>query len=235
MFFRPGTTDLEVYHQIFIKKQFRYLYAIYQYRPPPKYILDAGANAGFSTLLFKLLWPDAVVVSVEPNPDTFEILRKNTAVFHHHLGVKLIEGGVWGWKTRIEANVDQQRITAPGQAWGYVFSALEDTAQSKSGATQQAYSVTDLATLLDIPAFDFLKFDIEGAEGMVFAPEADLSWMNNALLVSLEVHDFFHERYGLEENEISARIDAAFRGKSFLMATDNEHTWFVSDQLLERR
>ena len=231
MFFRPGTTDLEVYHQIFIQKQFRYLYAIYQYRPPPAYILDAGANVGFSTLLFKLLWPDAVVVSVEPNHDNFEILRKNTAV--HQLGVKLIEGGVWGLTTRIEANVEQQR--GPVEAWGHMFNAVGDTAESKSGATMQAYSVADLATMLDIPGFDFLKFDIEGAEGMVFAPEADLSWMNNALLVSLEVHDFFHERYGLEENEISARIDAAFRGKSFLMATDNEHTWFVSDQLLERR
>lgn len=34
--------------------------------------------------------------------------------------------------------------------------------------------------------------DIEGAEGMVFMPGADMSWIQQARLVSLEVHDFFH-------------------------------------------
>ena len=39
----------------------------------------AGANAGFSTLLFKSLWPDATVVSLEPDPSNFDMLKRNTA------------------------------------------------------------------------------------------------------------------------------------------------------------
>ena len=39
----------------------------------------AGANAGFSTILFKLLWPEAIVVMLEPDPSNFAILSRNVA------------------------------------------------------------------------------------------------------------------------------------------------------------
>jgi predicted O-methyltransferase YrrM len=65
--------------QIFQCHYLRYLYALFEDEEPPKYILDAGANAGFSTLLFKLLWPDATVVSLEPDPSNFDMLKRNTA------------------------------------------------------------------------------------------------------------------------------------------------------------
>jgi hypothetical protein len=38
----------------------------------------AGANAGFSSMLFKLLWPNATVVSLEPDPSNFAMLKANT-------------------------------------------------------------------------------------------------------------------------------------------------------------
>ena len=37
----------------------------------------AGANVGFSTVLFKLLWPDATVVSLEPDASNFALLQRN--------------------------------------------------------------------------------------------------------------------------------------------------------------
>ena len=44
-----------------------------------------------------------------------------------------------------------------------------------------------------LPAIDVLAVDIEGAEGMVFMPEADTRWIQQARLVSLEIHDYFHK------------------------------------------
>jgi len=41
MFVRPGATDFDVFRQIFVQKQMKYLYALFEKRPP-KYILDAG-------------------------------------------------------------------------------------------------------------------------------------------------------------------------------------------------
>jgi hypothetical protein len=41
VFIRPGATDFDVFQQIFIEQQLRYLYALFEKRQP-KYILDAG-------------------------------------------------------------------------------------------------------------------------------------------------------------------------------------------------
>ena len=56
----------------------RYLYTSFE-SEPPRYVLDAGANAGFTTTLFKLLWPAAVVVSLEPDPANYAALVRQTA------------------------------------------------------------------------------------------------------------------------------------------------------------
>lgn len=47
-------------------------------RPWPRPAAPAGGNAGFSTSLFKLLWPEATVVTLEPDPSNFAALKRNT-------------------------------------------------------------------------------------------------------------------------------------------------------------
>ena len=72
--------------------------------------------------------------------------------------------------------------------WGRIFKAL-DPGQSVPGA-MQAYGVKDVAQLYSLPpgGFDFVKIDVEGAEGMIFDPEtADLSWIDGTNVLSLEV------------------------------------------------
>lgn len=48
-------------------------------KPDAISLSTTGANCGMSTLLFKLLWPEATVVSLEPDPSNFDMLQRNTA------------------------------------------------------------------------------------------------------------------------------------------------------------
>jgi FkbM family methyltransferase len=189
----------------------RYLYAIFE-SVSPKYILDAGANAGFSTSLFKLLWPEVVVVSVEPDPSNFEALQLNTATF---TGVHAVNAGLWGYKARIGQ-------TGNHGEWGKIFAEKK---WHESGG-MPAYGVQDLAKMFNIPAFDFVKIDIEGAEGQVFSPNADISWVDEAKVISLEVHDYFAPYFGLQD--VSSRIDAALSDRPFTIVSDNEHVMYLS-------
>lgn len=47
----------------------------------PKKILDLGANVGMSMMYFATKFPDAAIVSVEPDPSTYEVLKKNAVQF----------------------------------------------------------------------------------------------------------------------------------------------------------
>jgi FkbM family methyltransferase len=160
----------------------------YPHIPPPHPPAYTGANAGFSTTLFKLLWPDAVVVSVEPDPDNYEALVRQTQGLE---GVHTLNAGLWGRKARIGQTGDHG-------AWGKVF--REKRALERGG--MQAFGVADIAARFDIPAFDFVKIDIEGAEGAVFGKGADTRWTAAAKVISLEVHDYFADYFGLKVGEM---------------------------------
>lgn len=216
---RVGTTDFNVYSQIFMEHQLSYLYTLFEHRPP-KYILDAGANAGFASSMFKLMWPDATVVSVEPNPKNFEALKRNTAKFKK---VHPVNAGLWGHKAKIG------QVGSHGE-WGLVFRELPKGSKEEG---LQAYGVKDLGRKFGISGFDFVKIDIEGAEGMVLAPEEDVSWIDKAMVVSLEVHDFFAGYFALGAKDISSRVEQAFRYRKYAKASDNEHVMYVNYKLLK--
>ena len=199
----------------------RYLYTLHE-TFTPKYILDAGANSGFSTVLFKLLWPNASIVAVEPDAKNFEALMRNTAPFD---GIYTLNGGLWGKKARIGQ-------TANHGEWGRVF--FSKRWYQRGG--MPAYGVKDIAKRFDIPAFDLVKIDIEGAEGMVFAPRADTSWIGDAAVISLEVHDYFGAYFGLNRpQEISSRIDAKMKNyrHEFKTVSDNEHVMYISNGVVD--
>lgn len=211
--FRKNTTDYDVYKQVFRCHYMRYFYSLFE-QQPPKYILDAGANVGFATVLFKLLWPDATVVSLEPDPDNFAMLQRNTQGFKN---VHAVNAGLWGRSADIV-------LAGSHGYWGRVFR------EAKGGEKgMPAHSVQDIAKKLGIPAFDFVKIDIEGAEGMVFAPGGDFDWIKQARAVTLEVHDFFAGYFGL--TEVTSRVDAAFNTTGYSLASDNEHVTYIAPSL----
>lgn len=95
-----------------------------------------------------------------------------------------------------------------------------------------AYGVKDVAEMFNISRFDYVKIDVEGAEGMVFAPGADTSWVADTDLISMEVHYGFAQYFALEA--VSGRVDAALGQQGFRIANDNEHLYYVSQTLASK-
>ncbi|EFN59141.1 hypothetical protein CHLNCDRAFT_137966 [Chlorella variabilis] len=244
--FRINSTDILVFQQIYRHHYLRALYVLlrdYQ----PRYILDAGANAGFSTSLFKLLFPNATIVSLEPDAHNHAALMRNTEEFSD---VHRVRAGLWSRQANITQSFDDGD-------WGKIF---RETAPGEAGLP--AYSVADIAAKYNIPAFDYVKIDIEGepgarflppgppahvdpaqpaatcpwrlcrrgAEGMVFGPDADTSWVKDVKLISLEVHDFFAKHFGL--HAVTGRVNAVFGGLDFALTADNEHIFYIAPELL---
>lgn len=60
-----------LYKEIFIKHNYKFDFS----KAP--YIIDGGANIGLAVLYFKRFYPDSKIVAFEPNPESFEYLKKN--------------------------------------------------------------------------------------------------------------------------------------------------------------
>lgn len=81
----PDFSGLKVLWEVFVGDE----YAAAS-EGPPRAILDLGANIGASCLFFRLRYPSARIVAVEPNPELVPMLRHNV----RDLGVEVVAAAV---------------------------------------------------------------------------------------------------------------------------------------------
>lgn len=77
IFYRPGTSDLDVYTQVFDTLEYRCLDHVIS----PGLIIDCGANVGFTSAYLLSRHPSARVIAVEPDASNYLALRANLAQF----------------------------------------------------------------------------------------------------------------------------------------------------------
>ena len=79
---RPGTTDSSVLKSIFFEGEYDRIRLIKTEKRTPETIvtsiLDGGANGGYSSIYFSLLFPTATIIAAEADPTNFNVLVRNT-------------------------------------------------------------------------------------------------------------------------------------------------------------
>jgi FkbM family methyltransferase len=222
VFLRMPATDIDVYFQVFKQHFLKMLYPLVDSDTKIEYILDGGANCGMTTLILASLFPSSVIVSVEPDPQNFAILKKNT---EHLSNVRLVQAGLWDETGKIALKGNH------GQ-WGRVFKRVDD--DDEDG--MQAFSISDVMQKYDIPRFDLVKMDIEGSEAVVLGGHGDVSWLEDVKVFFAEVHDMFAGYFGLSKErqdvtEIVERV-VSKRMHSTVRMMDNEHTLYFAKGVL---
>ncbi len=181
---REGTSDWMTFDQIFIEED-------YDLRPLSRFaelsdhyrrlcrqgtplIIDLGGNIGLSPLYFSMMWPEAQIVTVEPEADNFALLSENIA---QRPKVRAIRAGVASHDTRLN-------IVDP-RAGKNAF----QTAPSADGAVEGVTVAEILAEYRAQGCVPFaVKIDIEGAESELFS--ANHEWVDEFPLLVVELHDW---------------------------------------------
>ena len=129
-------------------------------------IIDAGAHVGVATHYFKHQYPDARVLALEANPETFALLRKNVS----HNGLENVRA--------LHAALAPETGTIPF----YASASDEEPGAWGDSAIQQPWHEGEATAVVQVPAVtlsslltepvDLLKLDIEGLETVVLAEAA---------------------------------------------------------------
>jgi FkbM family methyltransferase len=173
--YRPGESDLTVFWQIFLEREYSSLDDVRD----PGLIVDCGANVGYSSVYFLSRFPFATVIALEPDDGNFALLRENTAPFGSR--AKLLQAAVWSRPCRLAFAEDGYRN---GQAW-----AIQVRESAEPG--KAAIPAIDLGTVLRDSGHDrisILKVDIERAELEVFGPGCR-EWLDRCDNIVVELHD----------------------------------------------
>ena len=176
---RPNSTDITVLRQIMSNTDYSFLNDLDW---EPKMILDAGANFGGSSLLFAALFPDATIVSLEPAALDFELLKINSARFKNIIPLNV---GLWDKVSGLKIPEEEcgERLTALCGHWGY---KVQDATAMDTDVT--SITMAGAAAVADTTGFEFVKMDIEGSEAGILTDLAASPWLENVLLLSVDVH-----------------------------------------------
>lgn len=167
---RPETSDVPLLYHIFVEEE-------YNIKPKkePSFIIDAGANIGFTAVYFANQFPKARIIAIEPEESNFGMLKKNTEAYPN---IRCIEAGLWNSKTKL-------RITnlEKNSKWGFQVEETTDDGPD----TCQAVSINDLLKEEGKKEIDIAKIDIEGSEKELFAK--NYQWLSKTNLIVIEFHD----------------------------------------------
>lgn len=166
---RRGTTDARTILQTFGREVFA------RWMPdwPVGFIVDAGANIGDTTAWFASRFPDAVVVAVEPDPASVQVLRLNVAPYGSR--VRVMEGALWPTAAPLRLVRSSREDASAATTW-----------TDADGPVCRSITVDDILDAVDGAMIDIFKCDIEGAEETLFAD--DCPWLDCVRSLYVEIH-----------------------------------------------
>jgi FkbM family methyltransferase len=194
---RPGGMDQGVYEQVFVQDQYVLDIA------PPRVIIDAGAHIGLAAVYFAEKYPEATIISLEPEGRNFDLLRKNTARYPN---VHPVRAGLWSRAANLK--IENEGVAS----WS--FRVLE-AAPGEGGIP--ALGITDLISRFGLSRIDLLKIDVEGSEIEVLGTSGE--WLDKVQTLVIELHDRF--RPGCR-----AALDHAVSGRGFTESVAGENVVF---------
>lgn len=173
VFIRPKTSDVFAFEHVFAHE----CYKLNNTGKAPKYIIDCGANVGYSAVYFAAKNPAALVVAVEPDDSNVEMILKNTSALKN---VRVVHSAIW----KDDAYLRITNKTA--SKWSFKVS---ETTESDPESFK-AVGIKQLMEQFDIPQIDILKIDIEGAEYELLESGYE-SWMSKTKTLIIELHERF--------------------------------------------
>jgi len=139
------------------------------------FIIDCGANIGVSVLYFKKTYPDSTILAIEADPEIYRILVENIST-NALEQITALNRAVW---------IDESTLNfVADRSWG---GHLEPGSHSSTSLAVQGIDIASLITS-DV---DFLKMDLEGAEGTIILHAKET--------IAKYVKNFFFEYHSLSD------------------------------------
>ena len=173
---RPRTTDLTTFEQIFVSRNYNLKFPFI-----PSVIIDCGANTGLASIFFASKFPQAKIISIEPESSNFAALQKNTKAYPQ---ISPLKKAIW--------NNDGNLFIEDVGKGEYAYTVREST--DKGNHNRKIVGEIECITLntilkqFSLSQIDLLKIDIEGAEREIFKDK--LEWLDVTRSIVIEIHDW---------------------------------------------
>jgi len=165
-------------------------------------VLDLGANIGYYTLIFaKLVGEEGKVFAFEPDPNNFSLLKKNVEI-NGYKNVVLVQKAVSNKTGKLklylcEDNLGDHRIY--------------DSYDGRKSIEIESVLLDDYFRGRNLK-IDFIKMDIQGAEGWAIQGMLNLLKENKTVKIVMEFWPIGLKRSGINPNEhLKSLVNLGFK------------------------
>lgn len=175
MWCRPQSSDQSVFDQVFLSLE----YSGFEESAGVDFVVDCGANVGYTSAYFLTRFPNCLVVAIEPDEGNYRMLEMNLRPFGAR--AVLLRSGIWSHSTGLKM-VDQPY--RDGREWA------RQVREASAGETPdlEAVDISSLLARCKKSRISILKMDIEGAEAVVFSAGCE-RWLPQVDNMAIELHN----------------------------------------------
>jgi len=169
---RPFAGDLFVFYEVFGSGCY-FVPASLVDPSTVRTIVDLGANVGLTSLYLASRYAEARIVSVEPDPANYSLLKNNV---DGHIRISPVHAAITG------APQPSVFLSQDSASWG---NRTRDLAGHPNDVEVPAITIDGLMREHGLDTIDVLKVDIEGAEATLFARP---QFLERVRFVIIELH-----------------------------------------------
>ncbi|MCA0430774.1 MAG: FkbM family methyltransferase [Bacteroidetes bacterium] len=140
------------------------------------FVIDAGANIGYTACLYANWWPNAQIISLEADKENYDLAVEN---LKYYPNVQVKHAALWSTNSKLKIEA--------GQEDGFVVKEIDNNTFLNENITIGV----DIDTILkenNCSKIDFLKMNIEGSEKALFTKNYE-NWLPNTTNMLIELHD----------------------------------------------
>jgi FkbM family methyltransferase len=170
-------------------------------------IIDAGGYLGTAAIAFAEAYPDATIVTIEPSPENFALLKVNTASYPNIRPLNKAIGS--------EPGTIHLKDRGLGHAGLTVVDQPKDNVSSAVIASVERITIPSILKDFGFSGIDIAKIDIEGAELDLLT--SNIGWLDETTAVCVELHDRIVSGCSdAWENATAGRFNSKLEGEKFL-------------------
>lgn len=175
IFLRKDQSDPAIFEQVFCEQQY-----MFDYMDPQnvKFIIDAGGNIGLAAIYFASKYPNAKILSIEPDSGNFELLKKNTSSYPN---VICKQSALWHKNEELHISNSEEFSAS------YMVESGAD--ENHIQQTVPGITIDEIIKEYNLETISILKIDIEGSEKEIFEFNYN-EWLPKTKVIITELHDW---------------------------------------------
>tara|TARA_R110000868_G_scaffold121577_1_gene322439 strand:+ start:688 stop:1512 length:825 start_codon:yes stop_codon:yes gene_type:complete len=180
-------SDYLVFDQIFNFKEYQIIISTYKLNclsNNKTIIIDAGANVGYTSVVFSHYIGNSLIYAIEPSFENAQLCSQNFAANNHRDNLHLYQRAL---SSKPGMTFDLEREFRDGMDWAITTKNVEK-------GEIKGITVNEIVEENKLKYISILKIDIEGAERFIFKEGVDLSFLKITKIIAIEIHDEFNIR-----------------------------------------